>query len=776
MAQPTPSTATATTITKALRQIWPAPITLRTKLVDERTIEVTAGRGCRNQAEGAVASIERATGRPWRVSYIENLRNNIRIIYTVGVPAATFDEIGRPHEWKPGQADEKTVAARRAAVHCQGLRTGMDIKPGELVVHIATAMPGTFVGTIHYDRPFHGLTGDWAGVTWAGSPIGPQPVAPGDVVALADSTDWIGCWITEDDSHADHIDAVTPECLLGDPAAELEGAELVETQPGRWEAADGIVVTREADGTYWAYDENGIPGEVAGHRARSICARQDSLEDTHRSINRHRTAIAEHYAAMYEIVADVDAAITTLAEMRAAYAAAQLAWSEAFQAGRPGNYERKIGHRAQMGVARAELMLAHLLGDRTARVVSIEASYDDGCTWEMFGSRVFRIGDLGRETASEQALRYAIENQWAGPERWRSNPHPLRVRIYTDPAALVADGEWANFTPEPCPAGQHEHGGHRTGCGPARPDGSKVETGVCERCMRKIWRVRPFSPDAIASPWQLEGDPLPDAEPGVLYLPVACLHTRHYGMEINDGFTGWRTLVAAGPVDQATSKVDIYTNAAGVDLRTGPDPHDRDLLDAAFKGHLGWDRERGDRFIYIGDRRHEAVTADDTNRITRLAAEGFLDYDPTKGFTCVTTLQPAWDVLPTQRRANAHVQLRPAPGGGLGPGLDGNHPNPDPDLARDSAAIIKGSGSGSVGTELGYRVSAQTQTGWKVVGSGTLPPIFTAGRSGLDLAAETILGNARPILGLGPQDPMPQITVQTWHRWSGLTACATRTH
>lgn len=689
MAQPTSSTATATAITRKLRPLWPAPITLRTKLVDERTIEITTGPGCRNQAEGAAAYIERATGKPWRVSYIENLRNNIRIIYTVGVPAATFDKIGRPHQWKPGQVDEKTVTARRAAVHGHGLRTGYDAEPGQLVVHVEFGTPGIYVRSepgCSYVR--------FAGDTKA------ELVHPNDVVVLADSTDWIGCWISEDETHLDHDQAVTPECILGDPPAKLEGPELVEVSPKCWKAADGIFVTADrADGTFWAYDERGIPGATGTDRDRIICANQTSLEETHRPINRRRAAVAEHYTAAYEIAASVDAAITTVTEMRAAYENAKAAWSEAFHAGRPGNYERKIENRARMGVARAELHLAHLLDDRSSRVITVEASYDDGCTWDMFGASTIRIGDLGRETPAAQALRYALANRWAGPDRWRAEPHPLRVRVYTNPLSLLADGEWSNFTPEPCPAGQHDNGEHSCGRGLARADGSTVETSTCDRCFRKIWRVRPIpsEPDAQPYPWLLEGEPLPDVDPTVIYLPIECVLTRHYGMEINDGFGTWQTLVAVGPVDPDTERVEVFT---------------------------------------IGCRKPAAL------------------------------------------RAGTNVQLRPAPGQGLGlgPGPDGTHPDPDPDLSRDAAAIIAGLGPDLQRAELGYRVSARTQTGWRTIGTGTLPPIFPAVRTGLGLAAETVLGNARQIAGLGPQDPMPEITVQTWHRWSGLTATATRTN
>ncbi len=68
-----------------------------------------------------------------------------------------------------------------------------------------------------------------------------------------------------------------------------------------------------------------------------------------------------------------------------------------------------------------------------------------------------------------------------------------------------------------------------------------------------------------------------------------------------------------------------------------------------------------------------------------------------------------------------------------------------------------------------FRVHARTATGWRVVRTGTTPPQFEATPGGLDVVADTVLSNARQVLGLGPDSPLPTVRVQAWDRRSGLT-------
>jgi hypothetical protein len=56
------------------------------------------------------------------------------------------------------------------------------------------------------------------------------------------------------------------------------------------------------------------------------------------------------------------------------------------------------------------------------------------------------------------------------------------------------------------------------------------------------------------------------------------------------------------------------------------------------------------------------------------------------------------------------------------------------------------------------------------VQTGTTPPDV---RPDLDALAETILGNAGPILGQTSDQTLPVLRVQTWHWPSGQTAIAT---
>jgi hypothetical protein len=93
-----------------------------------------------------------------------------------------------------------------------------------------------------------------------------------------------------------------------------------------------------------------------------------------------------------------------------------------------------------------------------------------------------------------------------------------------------------------------------------------------------------------------------------------------------------------------------------------------------------------------------------------------------------------------------------------GPGLDAG-PGPD---AR--------SGSGPV--SLGYRLETRTDGVWSEARTGHTPPIFRSTQTDLDATADTVLSNARQMLGLGPKDLLPPVRVQTWHHHSGLTGSA----
>jgi hypothetical protein len=72
---------------------------------------------------------------------------------------------------------------------------------------------------------------------------------------------------------------------------------------------------------------------------------------------------------------------------------------------------------------------------------------------------------------------------------------------------------------------------------------------------------------------------------------------------------------------------------------------------------------------------------------------------------------------------------------------------------------------------VGFRIQTQTAGRWVTVRVGFTDPLP---RLDLNMTAETIFGNARQVLGLGPKAPMPPVRVQTWDEQSGRAGLATK--
>lgn len=195
----------------------------------------------------------------------------VREIIAKAYDAAVWDQTGTPEEWTEGQADEKTVLARQFAAHRSGRRTGRDAKQGDLVRHIETGAVGVF------DRYEGG------GAAYARFAFDAETalVHSADIVVLEG---WLSCNRIDLADHDEHGQAVTAECLTALPDAELEGPELTAVREDReYTAADGVKVTLNTDGRWWAYGP-----AVSGLGVDSICSSQDTLAATYRWINRWR--------------------------------------------------------------------------------------------------------------------------------------------------------------------------------------------------------------------------------------------------------------------------------------------------------------------------------------------------------------------------------------------------------------------------------------------------------------------------------------------------------
>lgn len=484
-----------------------------------------------------------------------------------------------------------------------------------------------------------------------------------------------------DGEHAEHGEAVTPECLLPLPDQDLVGPRLHQVTPSRWAAIDGVEIVLNADGTYdgwglhqFSYRDN-------------ICGNQPTLTSTYRRINTYRAGLvqrrnADHILALKIIEARADHAAAEIVVARAKHA-----HQGALEARRPGTYEARLIDDALDAEIRARLTLAIVEGRAGShpRMVISEASEDGGTTWEtiwrdMVDSKAF-------ETADEQAARYAEEHFLRG-KAWR-------VKVYTDPAAATPDGMWTNLPEQPCPAGRHQSRGTAIQPGVRRDDGSLLEAARCTTCFQPLWRVTPYGSQPY--PWLIEGEELPPIEPGVLYLAIALITTDHYGMQINDGLGTWHHLDNVGAFNPQTAEVTITVDGVAVPMPGG-----------------------------------------------------------------------------------AMVQLRPAPPGddaglGLGGPDDTQTQTPAQTQTTPEETINAGrgltapglSGKGLTGGEIRYRVQTQTNGWWRSVQTGTTPADV---RPDLDALAETILGNAGPILGLTSAQTLPPLRIQTWHWPTGQTA------
>jgi len=682
---------------------------------------------------------------------------------------ALFEPIGRPHTWPIAQADPDTVRARRAAVRLTHTITGFTAPTGQLVKHIELGIPGVMVSS----------DGSLSYVRFAGD-AEKSAVHSADVVAL-DTNGWFSCEILDDPAHKEHGEAETPECLVPEPDQELIGPELVEVRPGRYEAADGVFVYRHTDGTWWSYGPARLDDD-------SICAGQKTLGRTYLWINRWRAAMDERREADHGRADTEDTARTALAAAENAAATAETAYRAAIAAGRPGGYEAGVQQTANINVARARLALDIVQGCgwRTVRFVLVENSNNDSDSWQVLRWRA--VEALPSETAAAQALRCAVEQQLTGEQASMMTPKPWRVRVWSDPTAADPDGEWTNLT-DPCPPGQHDPGKHPIATGVSRADGSTIRLACCAGCFHAVWRVAPHGISDADNPflWVLEGEPLPEPEPGVIYLPIECVKTTHYGMEINDGLGTWYILNSVGPVHRDTGKVEV--SVAGrptaelnamttVQLRPAPIEHDGLPVN-----------EHGVSLYTITGSLHFAITGDSCGgtptgvwRLAGIAENVKIHPDDVGGAQtwAAAVLADLGDVVVGwQHHREPYGELwKPifADGPGLhSPGLDhaqtqtqttGGQSEPDGQAAEPATSLDA--------VSFGYRIQTRTGRHWRTVRTGNTPRIFRAVQTDLEAIADTVLGNAGPVLGLGPSDPLPPVRVRTWHRQSGLTGSASR--
>ncbi len=699
---PATTTQTATAVTRALRTIWPAPITLKTAVTASGEIQVVAGVGCWDDANGAAKYVTKATGRPYAFARVQRMRcsSNIRITY---VPAEQCGEAPA--------AVATTTSPERTASH--GLPAGWKHIQAGLTRHTAT---GTEV--------VKSSSRWWINVPGA-MRVGGTVRAPGctdwatRAEAIAEATEKI-LWRTRalqakawDEAHFTATGRTHTWLGKGQADAETVAARhaavrATQTTTGHDAEPGDLIVHLElgVPGVYIVGDDSIAQVRFAGdvdatptHPDDVVVLPKDSHDymctvggvlpghDDHFHVDSPECLIpreaAEPFAAL-------------------AAARAERARLDALPAG-----QRDAGaeQMANITLTRCELACDLALGATGERFLTFEASYGDD-TWEFINWH--RDDAEPGESADGQARRAAIQGRLAGKRDGveYGATKPWRVRAYTR-AAGEPDGEWTNIT-EPCPPGEHTVGRNPVASSVGRSDGSTISAGYCENCFHRVHRVRPYG-TVLPGPWLLETEPLPDPEPGVIYLLLECVREEHYGMQINNGAGEWFTLVSVGP----------------------------------------YDREAGKTTVTLADR------------------------------------------APVKVICGVMVQLRPRPEGPGGPGPDGpsgnpDHPDPDPGAHAATAgpatadgpspSTPPGPGLDTTRTPVafGYQIDTRTGGEWTPAGSGWTPPLNVASQVCLDATADTILSNARNLLGLGPKDPMPEVRVLTWARGSTRSGRAAR--
>jgi len=757
------------TVTRAMRQLWPAPIRISTKVTNDRVV-ITGPLSMRDAADAQVQILNSLSdGQTWqRVDFQEVGRGtaSARATFATGgdLPEE-FKTVGWPADWPAEQADEQTVLARHRMVRELGLGTGHNARPGQHVKHIELGIRGRL----------DGVTGSSAYVTFGGDTES-SLVHAADVVRISDAQ-----LIQEAEEAGEPFIFFATDVTVGEEI-------MADGAPATVVATDVELNTITVD---------------HGHETTPGCGGSRGT--------RFLNSVLERGALQKIAPPPAKEAAAALTAARSAAAAANQAYLTAIRgdhdsedARRAAGIAAALGEQtANISVARAELALDIALGKVTPGTVRFEVttcSHSDGERWEVIGWG--RYDALPSETATAQALRIAGENRLLNSAHLMS-PKPWRVQVWTDPAGERPDGEWTNLT-DPCPAGEHNPGAHPISGGASRSDGSAVRQATCSICMHEITRVDPYRRDnENPNPWVLAGEALPDPDPAVLYLPVECIKQEHYGMEIHDGMGTWYTLISVGPIDRETGKCEVTVEGRpvakiyctmSVQLRPGPIRHEGVAVNehgaqlVSTLGALHYDDradETGDgtavgawRVTGVGENFQLPVGDVEAAKRWAEAALAARRYGPVVGWTAH---RDRYGDLWTPIFDGGGRPERPVPSVPALTGTDGTDgtagaaadtapaPIPIAGVPVDRVPIRQ---DGPV--PIGYRIETRTGASWSPVRVGWSPPIYHPARTVLAAVARTILSNTAAVLGLRPQDALPAVRVYTWHRGTGLTGFAVR--
>jgi hypothetical protein len=678
--------------------------------------------------------------------------------------AVDFQQTGRPETWPAGQADEATVDARHLAVSVNGARTGYQAKPDERVIHVELGTRGTFV---------HG-DGDCSYVVFDGEG-GSDLVHSGDVVVITEPRTVGTFAVTREAQHADDTD-------LGSA-----------TEPGGdfYLLVDG----RRIGGTYWCFADDFADGQRwASWGVAGLSRRNRTRED------------AEN-VQVREYVTDPSGCDRRLDDYEreqqderdrreAELAAEEAAWAEA----------RRIKMEGDDGPGETIWTLPphHALIGELDDVTKVQA-------W--LAAHDLDMVSAAHEIRVEQRAtrRVIVVQQARFFGRCPDNTETRAVTLIAEPSAvdttprpdlvdmLVDGGHWPSRFPLidfgqtlACSACTRESGDPtKTVAWPCPPFVKQRDVGAVEIVLAAAERALELADGAVRSADLDRRDTIPEENmlqaaqiqwtrarlalsvarhrPGVdaqvRFIMVTCSD--------DDGST-WRPvhwLGMAHPADQTASaqalwyaghhrltadddawlcdapkpyRVEVYTNP----LAAEPDGVWTNLADLCRPG------------------RH------DTAGFPIVTGPARADGSVVEHGCCARCLHRVWRV-----RSDKPGRWLPE-GDPLGPD-DVSDPPAVSDL--DPAATVKvNSGPDAAASPkqgpiaFGYRIETRIGRRWRTVRFGNAPANRRSDPTAVWATADSILGNVRQVLGLGPKDRMPGVRVRAWDRQSGLTRLVAR--
>lgn len=690
------------------------------------------------------------------------------------VQAATFEQTGRPESWPAEQADEPTVVARHLAVHASGSRTGYQAKPGERVIHLELGHRGTYVAG----------DGDCSYVQFDGE-FQDNLVHSNDVIVITEPHTVRAMQVTRSPKYADYTQLGGPNEPGEDYYLLVDGEQIGGTY---WCSAADI-----PDGQRWA--SWGVAGYSLRHPDREA-AEQVQV--------REYAANPDLFDRLHEDARREDR------EERERREAEQLAEQARYDEARRLEREGDDGP----GLTVWELPSHHYLIADPADVATVKAWLDVHDLDDVSGVHPIRVElRATRRVIVVERARFApfsLRTQtWAvtcvqDPPDVDCTPRPDLVELaathYPVKFPLIDFGQsWAcsactkelgsasEIVPWECPtfAKAREEGAAELAVAAAgrevaaadqarhdaiaanrddTPERNRVDAAQLNLVRRRL------ALDAIRR------DPARHAE--VRFALVSCSD--------DDGNT-WRPFHWLGFVPLPSETASAQALRYAVTRCLTETPHPRDDVWGLREDPKPWRVE-----IFINP-----MAAEPDGVWTNLAAPcraGQHDAGPhpiggeaprpagssVQHAVCARCFHRVWRITVAGCAAGRWVlEGEPLPGIA--------HPDSDPDPDSDlnmkidfacaggpSPASSPGPSPGGAPVSFGFRIDTRTDGRWRTVRVGGTPAVFSPDPEVLLATADTILGNARQALGLGPGEPLPGVRVRAWHRQSGRTVLVSR--